>query len=173
LNRSFILKGHICHTPEAGRLEIRENAFAVCENGICRGVFDAVPDCFVVQTDMQDYIMDYEGNQYHPLFMDDAHPERITPLVWYGETGVFLAEEYSGESFAVGEYLLKDGIEPGERHELEKTKGDGHYHCWLMDETGKTILGADKVAFTIQENGDIHMQNADGTIDIYPSPAND
>lgn len=44
LNRSFILKGHICHTPEAGRLEIRENAFAVCENGICRGVFDAVPE---------------------------------------------------------------------------------------------------------------------------------
>lgn len=44
MNRSFILKGHICHTPEAGRLEIRENAFAVCENGICRGVFDAVPE---------------------------------------------------------------------------------------------------------------------------------
>lgn len=44
LNRSFILKGHICHTPEAGRLEIRENAFAVCENGICQGVFDAVPE---------------------------------------------------------------------------------------------------------------------------------
>ncbi len=44
LNRSFILKGHICHTPKAGELEIRENAFAVCKDGICRGVFDAVPE---------------------------------------------------------------------------------------------------------------------------------
>ena len=43
---SFILKGHICHTPEAGQLEIRENAFAVCEDGTCRGVFDAVPEAY-------------------------------------------------------------------------------------------------------------------------------
>ena len=43
---SFILKGHICHTPEAGQLEIRENAFTVCEDGTCRGVFDAVPEAY-------------------------------------------------------------------------------------------------------------------------------
>ena len=46
MNRSFILKGHICHTPKAGELEIRENAFAVCENGVCRGVFDMVPEAY-------------------------------------------------------------------------------------------------------------------------------
>ena len=42
--RSFILKGHICYTPEAGRLVIRENAFVVCDEGVCRGVFDEVPE---------------------------------------------------------------------------------------------------------------------------------
>ena len=46
LNRSFILKGHICHTPEAGALEIREDAFAICEEGVCRGVFDEIPERF-------------------------------------------------------------------------------------------------------------------------------
>ena len=44
--RNYILKGHICHTPEKGKTEIRENAFTVCEEGICRGVFDEVPERF-------------------------------------------------------------------------------------------------------------------------------
>ena len=44
MNRSFILKGHVCHTPEAGSLVIRENACAVCEEGVCRGVYDEIPE---------------------------------------------------------------------------------------------------------------------------------
>ena len=44
MRESLILKGHICHTPEAGSLVIRENAYAVCEEGICRGVFDEIPE---------------------------------------------------------------------------------------------------------------------------------
>ena len=44
MSRSFVLKGHICHTPDAGGLVIRENAYAVCEEGICCGVFDEIPD---------------------------------------------------------------------------------------------------------------------------------
>ena len=46
MSRSFALKGHICHTPDADRLEIRENAYAVCEEGICKGVFDEIPERF-------------------------------------------------------------------------------------------------------------------------------
>ena len=46
MNASFILKGQICHTPTAGRLEIHENAYAVCGEGVCRGVFAEIPDCF-------------------------------------------------------------------------------------------------------------------------------
>ena len=46
LNRSFIIKGHICHAPEADRIEIREDAYAVCEDGVCRGVFDRIPERF-------------------------------------------------------------------------------------------------------------------------------
>ena len=44
MNRSFILRGHICYTPDAEHLVIRENAYTVCEEGICRGVYDQIPD---------------------------------------------------------------------------------------------------------------------------------
>ena len=44
MKRSFILRGHICHTPEAGKLEIRENAAVVCEDGKCRGIFEDIPE---------------------------------------------------------------------------------------------------------------------------------
>lgn len=46
MDKSFILRGHICCTPEANRLIIRENAYAVCGDGVCRGVFDEVPERF-------------------------------------------------------------------------------------------------------------------------------
>lgn len=46
MKNSFILKGHICHTPEQGKLEIREDAFAVCEDGFCAGVYKEVPERF-------------------------------------------------------------------------------------------------------------------------------
>lgn len=44
LKASLILRGNICHTPCPDHLEIRENAFVVCEDGVCRGVYDAVPE---------------------------------------------------------------------------------------------------------------------------------
>ena len=44
MKKSFILKGHICHTPQKDKLEIHENAFAVCEDGVCRGIFEEVPE---------------------------------------------------------------------------------------------------------------------------------
>ena len=46
MSRSFLLKGHICHTPDAEHLVIRENAYAVCEEGTCRGIFDEIPERF-------------------------------------------------------------------------------------------------------------------------------
>ena len=46
MSRSFSLKGHICHTPDAEHLVIRENAYAVCEEGTCRGIFDEIPERF-------------------------------------------------------------------------------------------------------------------------------
>lgn len=47
MNRNLILKGNICHTPEKNRLEIREDAYVVCEEGLCRGIFDTIPDKYL------------------------------------------------------------------------------------------------------------------------------
>ena len=43
---AFAIKGIICHAPRADAAEIRENAYAVCTDGICRGVFDELPEAF-------------------------------------------------------------------------------------------------------------------------------
>ena len=46
MNRNLILKGNICHTPEKDSFVIREDAYAVCEEGICRGIFDRIPEAY-------------------------------------------------------------------------------------------------------------------------------
>ena len=46
MSRNLILKGNICHTPEKDRLVIRENAYVVCEGGLCRGIFDRIPEAY-------------------------------------------------------------------------------------------------------------------------------
>ncbi|MER1994747.1 MAG: amidohydrolase family protein, partial [Eubacteriales bacterium] len=47
MSRNLILKGNICHTPEKDRLEIREDMYVVCEGGLCRGIFDTIPDKYL------------------------------------------------------------------------------------------------------------------------------
>ena len=44
MDKCFILRGNICHTPRAGALDIRENGYVVCEDGVCKGVFDGIPE---------------------------------------------------------------------------------------------------------------------------------
>lgn len=46
MKNSFILKGHICQTLEPGSLDIHENAYAVCVDGVSQGVFDVLPEQF-------------------------------------------------------------------------------------------------------------------------------
>ncbi|MBR2697069.1 MAG: amidohydrolase family protein [Clostridia bacterium] len=44
MNMGFVLKGNICHTPAPDDPEVLERGVVVCENGVCRGAFDAVPE---------------------------------------------------------------------------------------------------------------------------------
>ena len=43
MDSSFFLKGNICHTPSKDGFEIWENAFLLCDDGRCGGVFPTVP----------------------------------------------------------------------------------------------------------------------------------
>ena len=46
MNGNLILRGNICHTPEKDNLVIRENAYLICEGGLCRGIFDRIPEMY-------------------------------------------------------------------------------------------------------------------------------
>ena len=43
MEKSFVLKGNICQTKTAGELDLHENAYCVCVEGISKGVFAALP----------------------------------------------------------------------------------------------------------------------------------
>jgi len=43
---NFVLKGNICYSKTAQKLETFENAYLVCENGISKGVFSALPEMY-------------------------------------------------------------------------------------------------------------------------------
>ena len=41
---SFVIKGNLCQTKEPGSLDLHKNAFAVCVDGVSKGVFDDLPE---------------------------------------------------------------------------------------------------------------------------------
>ena len=43
MKNSFVIKGNICQTITKTQLDLHENAFAVCLNGVSKGVFDSLP----------------------------------------------------------------------------------------------------------------------------------
>ena len=46
MNNSFVLKGNICHAKNPKELDLHDNAYAVCINGISQGVFEVLPKEF-------------------------------------------------------------------------------------------------------------------------------
>lgn len=41
---SFVLYGHILHTPTPKAFAVSENSYLVCENGLCGGIFESLPE---------------------------------------------------------------------------------------------------------------------------------
>ena len=44
MNNGFVIKGNICQTRNAKELDLHENAFAVCADGVSKGLFDILPE---------------------------------------------------------------------------------------------------------------------------------
>ena len=44
MNNSFVIKGNFCQTKNPGELDICEGAFAVCVDGISKGLFSTLPE---------------------------------------------------------------------------------------------------------------------------------
>ena len=45
-SKSFVLKGNICHSESISHLSVTEHAYLVCEDGICRGIFQTLPESY-------------------------------------------------------------------------------------------------------------------------------
>ena len=44
MKNSFVIKGNICQTKNPKELDLHENAYAVCVDGVSKGVFDSLPE---------------------------------------------------------------------------------------------------------------------------------
>ena len=42
MNKSFVIKGNICQTLNPKELDLHENSFAICVDGVSKGVFDVM-----------------------------------------------------------------------------------------------------------------------------------
>lgn len=41
---SFVIRGNLCYSINSNRIDIRPQAYLVCEDGVCAGIFDALPE---------------------------------------------------------------------------------------------------------------------------------
>lgn len=44
--QKYVIKGNICYSKTSKELCIVENGYAVCDNGICAGVYETLPECY-------------------------------------------------------------------------------------------------------------------------------
>ena len=44
MEKSFVIKGNLCQTKVAQELDLHEHAFAVCVDGVSKGVFDVLKE---------------------------------------------------------------------------------------------------------------------------------
>jgi guanine deaminase len=65
MNNSFVIKGNICQTTKPGELDLCEGAFAVCVDGISKGVFRTLPEEYANLP-----IYDYEDSLVFPGMVD-------------------------------------------------------------------------------------------------------
>ena len=44
MGNSFVIKGNICQTINPKELDLHENSYALCVDGVSKGVFDVSPE---------------------------------------------------------------------------------------------------------------------------------
>ena len=65
MNKSFVIKGNICQTSTSEKLDLYENAYAVCVDGVSRGVFEELPSEYEKLT-----LYDYGDSLIFPGMVD-------------------------------------------------------------------------------------------------------
>ena len=44
MKNRFVIKGHLCQTKNPKELDLHENAYVVCIDGVSKGIFDVLPE---------------------------------------------------------------------------------------------------------------------------------
>ena len=65
MENTFVIKGNICQTKNPSKLDLHENAFVVCVDGISRGIFDVLPEEYLNLP-----LYDYGDNLIFPGMID-------------------------------------------------------------------------------------------------------
>ena len=119
-------------------------------------VLDGEPDRFAALN----AIYDYEGRRHG--VSGEYEIARLTPLVWNGDKGVFLAEGRESEEHKNTPLLTDGGIEIGVRYEIDTQKEWGEYSCWLVDENGGLLSDRSNQGFMIHPDGRIELYDWEG-----------
>lgn len=131
-----------------------------------RMIFDGDPDCFAVDDNIGlPVICRYLKSGKEIISVQGGagqDPQRITPLFWYGDGGVFLVEAHKYEDYAVDDRLFENGIEYDVRFGSSPEDEWGSYLCWLVDERGEVIGSYHNQAFTLHENGSVTFETIEG-----------
>ena len=77
MNKSFVIKGNICQTKNPQELDLHENAFVVCVDGVSKGVFDVLPE-------------EYEGKAIVEREVDTYYSGKKTLRMQQAEDGTYI-----------------------------------------------------------------------------------
>lgn len=131
-----------------------------------RMIFDGDPDCFAVDDNTGVPVICRYLNSGREIITVQGGtgqtPDRLTPLFWYGEGGVFLAEAHKYEDYAVDDRLFENGIEYDVRFGSGPEDEWSSYLCWLVDESGEVIGSDHNQAYTLHEDGTLTFETIEG-----------
>lgn len=134
-------------------------------DGYYRVLADGYPTCMVAwQGDgpgAKAWLIDNSGNRISDDF------QRITPLIWAGDNGIFLVEcfapeDYDDETFGGGKQIY---FEYGKKYD-GSAYGDG-WRCGLIDQNGNTLVEMKHTAMEVLEDGTLWFTAADGNSLIW------
>ncbi len=109
--KSFILKGNICHSRDLQRLEIVEQGYLVCEDGVSQGIFHEIPERYQGLE-----VLDFRHNLIIPGLTDlHVHAPQYSfrslgmdlELIEWLETHAFVEEmKFADQAYAEAAYEL-------------------------------------------------------------------
>ena len=65
MKNSFVIKGNICQTKNSKEIDLHKDAFAVCVDGVSKGIFDVLPEEYADLT-----LFDYNDKLIFPGMVD-------------------------------------------------------------------------------------------------------